>query len=66
VSTSIQVIDGTILTTRTEKNFGNLPGKEANWLHDEKQRLSPASIAKTYLYLHRQSPDAWTLEMDLR
>ena len=35
-------------------------------MRDEKQRLSPDSIAGTYLYLHRQTPDAWTLEMDLR
>ncbi|GAA5990707.1 hypothetical protein JCM5350_001855 [Sporobolomyces pararoseus] len=66
VHVAFVVIDGTILTTRTEKNFGSRPDKEANWLHDEKQRLSPTSIAKTYLYLHRQTPDAWTLEMDLR
>jgi len=62
----IQVIDGTILTTRTQKVFGNREGKEVNWLNDEKQRLSPESIAKCYLYLHQQGPDAWTLEMDLR
>jgi len=61
-----QVIDGTILTHRTEKVFGSRPDKEANWMRDEKQRLSPDSIARTYLYLHRQTPDAWTLEMDLR
>jgi len=61
-----QIIDGTILTRRTEKIFGSRPDKEANWMRDEKQRLSPDSIARTYLYLHRQTPDAWTLEMDLR
>lgn len=61
-----KIVDGTILTTRTEKNFGARADKAANWLHDEKQRLSPESIARTYLYLHRQTPDAWTLELDLR
>ncbi|GAA5924001.1 hypothetical protein JCM3775_005570 [Rhodotorula graminis] len=66
VHVAFVVVDGTILTTRTEKNFGNRPGKEPNWMRDEKQRLSPESIAKCYLYLHEQGPDAWTLEMDLR
>lgn len=62
----MQVIDGTIITKRTLKLFGARKGKESNWLHDEKQRLSPESIARAYLYLHLQSLDAWTLEMDLR
>ncbi|GAA5848809.1 hypothetical protein JCM5353_004255 [Sporobolomyces roseus] len=66
VHVAFVVIDGTILTHRTEKVFGSRPDKEANWMRDEKQRLSPDSIARTYLYLHRQTPDAWTLEMDLR
>ncbi|GAA5936468.1 uncharacterized protein JCM15063_001895 [Sporobolomyces koalae] len=66
VHVAFVVIDGTILTTRTEANFGSRPDREPNWLRDEKQRLSPESIARTYLYLHRQTPDAWTLEMDLR
>ncbi|GAA6043608.1 hypothetical protein JCM8097_008285 [Rhodosporidiobolus ruineniae] len=66
VHVSFVVIDGTILTTRTASLFAKRPGKEANWLKDEKQRLSPESIAKCYLYLHEQTPDAWTLELDLR
>ncbi|GAA5848907.1 hypothetical protein JCM3766R1_000674 [Sporobolomyces carnicolor] len=66
VHVAFVIVDGTILTTRTEKNFGARADKAANWLHDEKQRLSPESIARTYLYLHRQTPDAWTLELDLR
>ncbi|GAA5896438.1 hypothetical protein JCM6882_001013 [Rhodosporidiobolus microsporus] len=66
VHSAFVVIDGTILTTRTAKIFADRPGKDANWLHDEKQRLAPESIARCYLYLHQQSPDAWTLEMDLR
>ncbi|GAA6003055.1 hypothetical protein JCM10207_001965 [Rhodosporidiobolus poonsookiae] len=66
VHVAFVVIDGTILTTRTAALFGSRDGKEANWLHDEKQRLSPESIAKCYYYLAEQTPDAWTLEMDLR
>ncbi|GAA6004151.1 uncharacterized protein JCM10292_007262 [Rhodotorula paludigena] len=66
VHVAFVVIDGTIITKRTLKLFGAREGKESNWLHDEKQRLSPESIARAYLYLHLQSPDAWTLEMDLR
>ncbi|CEQ42597.1 SPOSA6832_04428 [Sporobolomyces salmonicolor] len=65
-SLSLQVIDGVILTTRTAAMFANHPVKGSSWLHDEKQRLSPDSIARTYLFLHQQTPDAWTLEMDLR
>ncbi|GAA5872956.1 hypothetical protein JCM8547_003274 [Rhodosporidiobolus lusitaniae] len=60
------VIDGTILTKRTAALFGEREGKEANWMQDEKQRLSPESIARLYLYLHQQTPDAWTHEIDLR
>ncbi|CEQ42283.1 SPOSA6832_04068 [Sporobolomyces salmonicolor] len=63
---SFQVIDGVILTTRTAAMFANHPVKGSSWLHDEKQRLSPDSIARTYLFLHQQTPDAWTLELDLR
>ncbi|BGP16887.1 hypothetical protein JCM10213_007332 [Rhodosporidiobolus nylandii] len=66
VHVAFVVVDGTILTTRTSQVFGFRPDKEANWLKDEKQRLSPESIARCYLYLHQQTPDAWTLEMDLR
>ena len=28
--------------------------------------LDPDSIAKSYLWLHEQTPDAWTFELDLR
>ena len=58
------MIDGTIITKRTQALFGDKQG--TNWMRDEAQRLSPESIAKTYVFLHQQSPDAWTLEMDLR
>ncbi|GAA6060056.1 hypothetical protein JCM10212_001053 [Sporobolomyces blumeae] len=66
VHVAFVIVDGTIRTKRIEKMFGNRPDKERNWLDDEKQRLSPESIAKAYWYLHEQSPDAWTLELDLR
>ncbi|GAA5905793.1 uncharacterized protein JCM6883_002454 [Sporobolomyces salmoneus] len=66
VHVAFVIVDGTILTTRTSKLFASRPDKSSNWLHDEKQRLSPSSIAKTYLWLHRQTPDCWTLELDLR
>jgi len=39
------------------------PGNEA--VPPEK-RVSPAAIAETYLFLHRQLPSAWTHELDLR
>lgn len=58
------MVDGTIITKRTQVLFGNKQGE--NWMKDEAQRLSPDSIAKCYLYLHEQSQDCWTLEMDLR
>ncbi|GAA5970296.1 hypothetical protein JCM21900_001035 [Sporobolomyces salmonicolor] len=66
VHVAFVVIDGVILTTRTAAMFANHPVRGSSWLHDEKQRLSPDSIARTYLFLHQQTPDAWTLEMDLR
>jgi NAD(P)-dependent dehydrogenase (short-subunit alcohol dehydrogenase family) len=28
--------------------------------------MSPASVADTYWMLHRQQPDAWTFELDVR
>lgn len=46
-----QIIDGTIITKRTRALFSGK--KEEGWLDDEGQRLSPASIAKTYLFLHQ-------------
>lgn len=62
----LQIIDGTILTRITARMFGSVEGKDPNWMQDERRRLSPDSIARAYLYLHQQTPDAWTLEMDLR
>ena len=32
----------------------------------ENTLMSPASVAEAYWMLHRQSPDAWTFELDLR
>jgi hypothetical protein len=28
--------------------------------------IEPDSIAQAYVWLHEQSPDAWTFELDLR
>jgi len=53
------IIDGGILTDRSRE-------RHAEHLHDEAKRLSPESIAKSYLYLHSQDRSAWTLELDLR
>ncbi|GAA6012897.1 hypothetical protein JCM11491_006217 [Sporobolomyces phaffii] len=66
VHVAFVVIDGTIVTKRTLATFGSRPDKDRDWLRDEHQRPAPESIARTYLYLHEQTPDAWTLEMDLR
>ena len=32
----------------------------------EDRILSPDEIAATYVWLHRQKPNAWTHELDLR
>ena len=51
------VIDGIIsskMNGSADSNFG------------ESKFLNPDSIAKSYLMLHKQSRDAWTLELDLR
>ncbi|KAK4051455.1 hypothetical protein OIV83_002939 [Microbotryomycetes sp. JL201] len=64
VHAAFVIIDGTILTKRTAIMFGSKFGE--GWMNDEQQRLSPESIARCYMYLHQQTPDAWTMEMDLR
>ncbi|BGP25261.1 short-chain dehydrogenase/reductase SDR [Rhodotorula toruloides] len=66
VHVAFVIIDVTILTRITARMFSSVEGKDPNWMQDERQRLSPESIARAYLYLHQQTPDAWTLEMDLR
>lgn len=55
------IVDGVILTDRTQSYF---PDKSL--LADEDRRLSPDSIANSYLYLASQDRTAWTFELDLR
>jgi NAD(P)-dependent dehydrogenase (short-subunit alcohol dehydrogenase family) len=49
------VIDGLIDAVTTNQRAG--PGS---------QRMDPAAIARSYLYLVQQHPSAWTHELDLR
>jgi len=55
------IIDGGILTDRSRQ-------RRPDWDSDDKQgeRLSPESIAQSYLYLVNQDQSAWTWELDLR
>lgn len=55
------VIDGAIDTAFIRDNF---PGRYAE--KDQDGILSPEHIADAYWYLHTQSRDAWTFELDLR
>lgn len=55
------VIDGAIDTAFIRDNF---PAKYAE--KDQDGILSPEHIADAYWYLHTQSRDAWTFELDLR
>ncbi|CAE6410910.1 unnamed protein product [Rhizoctonia solani] len=55
------IVDGIILTDRTA-NFDGFK----HLLEDENKRLSPESIANSYLYLVSQDRTAWTFELDLR
>lgn len=67
VHVAFVVVDGTILTKRTNIMFGsNAKRGGAGWMQDTWQRLSPDSVANCYWYLQEQTPDAWSLEMDLR
>lgn len=50
------VIDGLIDTPETDRRFGPAQGG----------RMDAGALAKAYLALARQSPSAWTQEMDLR
>ncbi|KAL4247331.1 NAD(P)-binding domain superfamily protein [Abortiporus biennis] len=58
------IIDGGILTDRTlERQPGNA---KDNFQNNLDIRLSPESIAESYLYLANQDRSAWTWELDLR
>ncbi|CAE6456030.1 unnamed protein product, partial [Rhizoctonia solani] len=55
------IVDGVILTDRASNFDAFKP-----LLEDENKRLSPESIANSYLYLVNQDRSAWTFELDLR
>jgi len=55
------VVDGVIDSERVRKTQ---PERVAAL--GQKGLLDPDSIARTYLWLHEQTPDAWTFELDLR
>ncbi len=55
------IVDGMIDVPRVREQMPELvKAKGSDGL------LEPASIANTYLWIHRQPRDAWTFEMDLR
>ncbi|KAG8747236.1 hypothetical protein FRC10_001852 [Ceratobasidium sp. 414] len=55
------IIDGVIRTDRAQLL---IPNKE--FFANEDKRLSPESIANSYVYLVNQDRSAWTFELDLR
>lgn len=55
------VVDGVIDSARVRKEQ---PERVAALGHQG--LLEPDSIARAYLWLHEQTPDAWTFELDLR
>ncbi|KZT36556.1 NAD(P)-binding protein [Sistotremastrum suecicum HHB10207 ss-3] len=57
------VIDGAIITDMWKDRA---PGKYEEWQQNLDGRLSPESIANSYLYLAHQDRSAWTWELDLR
>ncbi|KAL5536641.1 hypothetical protein ACEPAF_464 [Sanghuangporus sanghuang] len=61
IHVSHAIIDGGILTDRVRERRN-----DPNWEANEDVRLSPESIAKSYLYLTNQDRSAWTWELDLR
>lgn len=63
IHVSTAIIDGGILTDRSKARLGD---KFDAYSKNEDVRLSPDSIAKSYLYLANQDRSAWTWELDLR
>ena len=55
------VIDGMIDTRFVAERFPELYARR-----HEGSLLSPEAIAETYWQIHRQPPEAWTHELDLR
>jgi len=58
------IVDGTIVTTKTRQMFTKERGEDV--MNDPRKTLSPEAVAENYIWLHNQSPSAWTLELDLR
>jgi len=59
------IIDGGILTDRSLQRHTD-PTASKEWQENGNIRLSPESIANSYLYLANQDKSAWTWELDLR
>jgi len=60
IHVSHAIIDGVILTGMQKAKH------DKEWEKNESVRLSPDSIAKSYLYLVNQDRSSWTWELDLR
>ena len=58
------VIDAGVDTSWVRERI-TAAGRDPNAL-PENTLMSPASVAETFWNLHRQPPDAWTFELDLR
>lgn len=60
------VIDAGVDTAWVRERIAQANGAEALAAVPPDTLMDPASIAETYLMLHRQTRDAWTHELDLR
>ncbi|WP_417492919.1 SDR family NAD(P)-dependent oxidoreductase [Maricaulis sp.] len=60
------VIDAGVDTAWVRERIAQAKGAEALAAMPPDTLMDPASIAETYLMLHRQPRDAWTHELDLR
>ncbi|WP_417478458.1 SDR family NAD(P)-dependent oxidoreductase [Maricaulis sp.] len=60
------VIDAGVDTAWVRERIAQSKGAEALAAMPPDTLMDPASIADTYLMLHRQTRDAWTHELDLR
>lgn len=60
------VIDAGVDTDFVRDRIRAARGEDALAALPEDSLMEPASIAEAYWYLHQQSRDAWTFEMDLR
>jgi len=64
IHVSHAIIDGGILTDRSLSRRSD--DQQANFKENADIRLSPESIAESYLYLSKQDRSSWTWELDLR